>query len=58
MGDFKLQGTYSTEKDKLTVKVSINSDTVEEALTIKRLTDETLEIEDSAKKVNVFRKKK
>ena len=58
MGDVKLQGTYSIEKDKLTLKMSINNETIEETLTIKRLTEETLEVEDKDKKVDVFKKKK
>ncbi len=39
-GDLKLQGTYTIEKDKLTLKVSINNEMIEETLTIKRLTEE------------------
>jgi uncharacterized protein (TIGR03066 family) len=56
--DLKLEGTYKVEKDKLNVKLKVAEQTVEETGTIKRLTDEVLEIEDSDKKVNLFKKKK
>lgn len=56
--DLKLEGTYSVNKDKLKVKLKVAEQTVEETGTIKRLTDEVLEIEDSEKKVNLLKKKK
>src|SRR5262245_52559750 len=56
--DLKLEGTYKVAKDKLSVKLKVSDQTVEETETIKRLTDEVLEIEDSEKKVNTFKKKK
>ncbi|HEV3387182.1 MAG TPA: hypothetical protein VG097_20350 [Gemmata sp.] len=58
MGDFKLEGTYKVEKDKLTVKVTISNEMIEETFTIKKLTDDILEVEDKDKKVNAFKKKK
>ena len=54
----KLDGTYKVEKDKLTVKIKIGDQSIEEVATIKKLTDEALEIEDKDKKVDVFKKKK
>ena len=57
-GDLKLDGTYKIEKDQLTVKVKIGDQNVEETATIKKLTDDALEIEDKDKKVDVFKKKK
>jgi uncharacterized protein (TIGR03066 family) len=59
-GDMKLTGTYKLEKDKLTVKVTIpgNDTPIEETVTIKKLTDDALEVEDKDKKVDVFKKKK
>lgn len=56
--EMKLEGTYKIEKDKLTVKIKIMQDTIDETATIKKLTDDTLEIEDKDKKVDTFKKKK
>jgi len=56
--EVKLDGTYKVEKDKLTVKVKLGDQTIEETATIKKLTDDALEIEDKDKKVDVFKKKK
>jgi uncharacterized protein (TIGR03066 family) len=56
--EIKLEGSYKLDKDQLTVKVTIGTETVEETVTIKKLTDDTLEIEDKDKKVDVFKKKK
>jgi uncharacterized protein (TIGR03066 family) len=57
-GDLKLDGTYKIAKDQLTVNVKIGEQNVEETATIKKLTDDALEIEDKDKKVDVFKKKK
>jgi uncharacterized protein (TIGR03066 family) len=54
----KLEGTFKIEKDQLTVKVKIGDSTLEETATIKKLTDDELEIEDKDKKVDIFKKKK
>lgn len=56
--DEKIDGTYKIDKDKLTVKVSFMGQSIEETATIKKLSDEALEIEDKDKKVDVFKKKK
>ena len=56
--EVKLEGTYEVEKDKLTVKIKLGEQNVEEVATIKKLTDDALEIEDKDKKVDVFKKKK
>jgi uncharacterized protein (TIGR03066 family) len=56
--EIKLDGTYKIEKDKLTVKIKIGETSEEEVVTVKKLTDEALEIEDKDKKVDVFKKKK
>ena len=57
-GKDKVTGTYKIEKDKITVKVTINDNKTEEeeSATIKKLTDDALEIEDKDKKVDVFKK--
>jgi uncharacterized protein (TIGR03066 family) len=52
----KVNGTYTVASDKLTVKVDLNG-TVEESATIKKLTEDALEIEDKDKKVDVFKRK-
>ncbi len=57
-GDLKFDGTFKVEKDKLIVKLKINDQTIEETATIKKLTDDALEIEDKDKKVDSFKKKK
>lgn len=56
--ELKFEGTYTVEKDKLTVKLKVGEEKVEETATIKKLTDEVLEIEDKDKKVDTFKKKK
>jgi uncharacterized protein (TIGR03066 family) len=57
--DEKITGTYTVEKDKITVKVTYQGQTLEpKTATIKKLTDDALEIEDDEKKIDVFKKKK
>ncbi|HEV3387183.1 MAG TPA: lipocalin family protein [Gemmata sp.] len=57
--DEKITGTYTIEKDKITVKVTYQGQMLEpKTATIKKLTDDALEIEDEDKKVDVFKKKK
>jgi len=56
--EVKLDGTYTVEKDKLTAKVKVGDQTHEHVATIKKLTDDALEIEDKDKKLDVFKKKK
>ncbi|MFO0824235.1 MAG: hypothetical protein U0792_14170 [Gemmataceae bacterium] len=56
--EMKFEGTYTVDKDKLNVKLKVETETIEEALTIKKLTDDALELEDKDKKVDVFKKKK
>jgi uncharacterized protein (TIGR03066 family) len=56
--EVKLDGTYKVEKEKLTVKIKVAEQNIEEIATIKKLTDDALEIEDKEKKVDVFKKKK
>jgi uncharacterized protein (TIGR03066 family) len=54
----KAKGTYSIEKDKLSIKFKLNETDVEEVLTIKKLTDDAMELEDTAGGVDVLKKKK
>ncbi|HSQ55973.1 MAG TPA: hypothetical protein VLM40_09510 [Gemmata sp.] len=56
--DMKLSGTYKLEKDKLTVVVVFGDDKHEENLTIKKLTDDALEVTDKDNKTETFKKKK
>jgi uncharacterized protein (TIGR03066 family) len=56
--DLKLQGTYKIEKDKLNVTLMVGDDKHEEALVIKKLTDDALEVEDKDKKTETFVKQK
>lgn len=54
----KLTGSYKVEKTKLTVKLEAGGETHEEVVTITKLTDDVLIIEDKEKKVDEFKKKK
>ena len=54
--EVKLDGTYKIEKEKHRQTGSWRN--IEETATIKKLTDDALEIEDKDKKVDVFKKKK
>ncbi len=56
--EIKLEGTYKLEKDKLSVKIKVGDETKEETMTVKKLTDTTLETEDKDKKADTFTKKK
>ena len=56
--ELKLTGTYKLDKDKLAVKITVENQTVEETVTVKKLTDEDMELEDKDKKVDVLKKKK
>ena len=56
--DVKLDGTYKVEKTKLTVKIKVMDQNIEEVVTIKKLTDDAMELEDKDKKLDVFKKKK
>ena len=55
--EVKIDGTYTIEKDKLTVKLKAGDMSIEETATITKLTDEVLEITDKDKKVDTFKKK-
>jgi uncharacterized protein (TIGR03066 family) len=56
--EIKIDGTYKVEKDKLMIELKIGEDTVKESVTIKKLTDDVLEVEDKDNKVTTFKKKK
>ena len=56
--EIKLEGTYKLDKDKLALTIKVNDQTVEETVTIKKLTDEVMELEDKDKKVDELKKKK
>lgn len=56
--DIKIDGTYKLEKDKLSLKMKFGGDEISEDLTIKKLTDEVLELEDKDKKVDELKRKK
>jgi uncharacterized protein (TIGR03066 family) len=55
--ELKIDGTYKIEKDKITVKLTVGKDTVEETATITKLDDKVLEIKDKDGKVDTFKKK-
>ncbi|MBA4063700.1 MAG: hypothetical protein C0501_08305 [Isosphaera sp.] len=56
--EMKFDGTYTLKDDKLTVKLKVGDTSIEETATVKKLTDDALEIEDKDKKIDVFKKKK
>jgi uncharacterized protein (TIGR03066 family) len=56
--DLKLEGTYKVEKEKLTVKLKAGDQSIEETVTITKLTDNALELKDKDNKVDVFKKAK
>jgi uncharacterized protein (TIGR03066 family) len=56
--EMKLEGTYKIEKDKLLTKIKLNDQQVEETDTIKKLTDDELELEDKEKKSTTLKKEK
>ena len=56
--DTKLEGTYKVEKEKLTVKLKVGDQSVEETVTITKLTEDALELKDKDTKVDVFKKLK
>ena len=56
--DTKIEGTYKVEKEKLTVKLKVADQSIEETVTITKLTDDALELKDKDAKVDVFKKLK
>ena len=56
--DVKIDGTYKVEKEKLTVKLKVADQTLEETVSIQKLTDEALELKDKDGKVDVLKKLK
>jgi uncharacterized protein (TIGR03066 family) len=56
--DIKVDGTYTLEKDKLTLKLKFGGVDNEEVLTVKKLTDDAMELEDKDGGVDVLKKKK
>ena len=56
--EIKMDGTYKLEKEKLSVTLKTPDMTVEETLTIKKLTDEAMELEDKDKKIDELKKVK
>jgi len=56
--DTKLEGSYKVEKEKLTVKLKIGDQSIEEVVTITKLTDDAMELKDKDAKVDIFKKLK
>jgi uncharacterized protein (TIGR03066 family) len=54
----KIEGTYKVEKDKLNVKLKVGDQSVDETVTITKLSDTELELKDKDNKVDVFKKAK
>lgn len=56
--DVTLDGTYTIDKDQLTVELTVAGKAAKDVDTIKKLTDDDLELENKAKKVTVLKRKK
>jgi uncharacterized protein (TIGR03066 family) len=56
--DITYEGTYNVEKDQLTIKMKIGDQDLNATSTIKKLSDDALEIEDKDKKIDILKKKK
>ena len=56
--EIKLDGTYKIEKDKIELKLKAGDMNIDETLTIKKLTDDALELEDKDKKIDELKKVK
>jgi uncharacterized protein (TIGR03066 family) len=56
--EIKLTGTYKLDKDKLELKLKTDGMEIEETLTIKKLTDEAMELEDKDGKIDQLKKVK
>ena len=56
--EIKLDGTYKIDKDKIELKLKAGDMTIDETLTIKKLTDDALELEDKDKKIDELKKVK
>ncbi|MBY0512484.1 MAG: hypothetical protein K2P78_01065 [Gemmataceae bacterium] len=54
--ELKIEGSYKIEKDKITVKLKVGDQTVEETATITKLDDKVLEIKDKDDKVDSFKR--
>jgi uncharacterized protein (TIGR03066 family) len=52
-----LEGTYKVEQTRLTVKLKLGDQTIDETVTIKKLTATDLHLEDKEKKVDEFKRK-
>ena len=56
--EYKAEGTYKLEADKLAVKLKVGDKEVTDTLTIKKLTDDELTTEDSKGKAENLKRKK
>jgi uncharacterized protein (TIGR03066 family) len=56
--DFKVEGTYKLEADKLSVQMKVRDKEVTETLTVKKLTDDELVTEDSKNKTETLKRKR
>jgi uncharacterized protein (TIGR03066 family) len=58
-GKREVKGSYKLTKDKLTVTLKVGEDeSFDQTLTIKKLTDDALELEDENKMTDVLKKKR
>ena len=56
--EIKLDGTYKIDKDKIELKLKAGDMNIDETLTIKKLTEDVLELEDKDKKIDELKKVK
>jgi uncharacterized protein (TIGR03066 family) len=56
--EVKIEGTYKLDGEKLSFKLTFNTETVDESVTITKLTDDELEGKDKKGEVEAFKKVK
>ncbi len=56
--DYRVDGTYKLDSDKLSVSLKVADKEIKETLTIKKLTDDELVTEDSKNKIEALRRKR
>ena len=53
----KVEGTYKVAKDKLTITLKVGDESLEQVLTIKKLKDKDMELEDKGGGIDVLKRK-
>lgn len=56
--EIRIEGKYALTKEKLLLELKANDKEVKEELTVKKLTNDELELEDQTKRLDVLKKRK